>query len=220
VRIVAPSGPFDRALFWRGVGWLGGHYRVEFDRSVFSRSGFLAGSDERRAEELNRALRDPVRAIVTARGGYGLSRIIDRVDLAALLESPKWLVGFSDATMLHVALARLNIASMHAHNVCGLGRADAHARSRWMAALETPHACRIVSGLQTWQSGSASGRLFGGNLTVLHTCAAAGRLRVPDGSVLVIEDVTESSYRLDRMLTTLAAAGALSSRGGSRGRAH
>jgi muramoyltetrapeptide carboxypeptidase len=208
VRVVAPSGPFDRALFWRGVGWLGRRYRVELDRSVLARSGFLAGSDDRRAEELNQALRAPdVRAIVTARGGYGSLRIIDRLDLPALLAAPKWLVGFSDATTLHVALARLGIASMHAHNLCGLGRADARERANWLAALEDPGACRRIESLESWVPGQARGRLFGGNLTVLFTCAASGRLRVPDGAVLVLEDVTESAYRLDRMLTALISAG-------------
>jgi muramoyltetrapeptide carboxypeptidase len=209
VRVVAPSGPFDRALFWRGVGWLGARYRVELDRSVLSRAGFLAGSDDRRCQELNGALRAPgVAAILSARGGYGLTRIVDRLDLPALLEAPKWFVGFSDATTLHVALARIGIASLHAHNVCGLGRGDAVERSRWLAALEQPRACRRIEGLESWQPGHASGLLFGGNLTVLFSCAAAGRLRVPDGAVLVLEDITESAYRIDRMLTALTTAGA------------
>jgi muramoyltetrapeptide carboxypeptidase len=209
VRIIAPSGPFDRTLFWRGVGFLAGRYRVEFDRGIFSRCGFLAGTDERRIDELNRAFRAPnVRAVVTARGGYGLLRILDRADIAAVSTAPKWFVGFSDATALHVALGRLGIASLHAHNACGLGRGDAHARDAWIEALEAPTAVRRIEGLETWQAGSAEGPLFGGNLTLLFACSAAGRLRVPDGAVLVLEDVTESAYRIDRMLTALETAGA------------
>jgi muramoyltetrapeptide carboxypeptidase len=209
VRVIAPSGPFDRTLFWRGVGWLAERYRVDFDRSVLARDGFLAGTDERRLDELNRALGDrDARAIVVARGGYGLTRIIERADLQALLGAPKWIVGFSDVTVLHAALAELGVASLHAHNACGLGRGDAHARERWVHALEAPFSCRRIEGLETWQPGIATGRLFGGNLTILFTLAASGRLRVPDGSIIVLEDVTENSYRLDRMLTALVAAGA------------
>jgi muramoyltetrapeptide carboxypeptidase len=208
VRVVAPSGPFDRALFWRGVGWLGSRYRVELDRALLSKSGFLAGSDDRRAEELNLALRSrDVRAILNARGGYGLTRILDRLDLPAIVDAPKWFVGFSDATTLHVALGRIGVASLHAHNVCGLGRGDARERADWLAALEDPGACRQIVGLESWQPGHAEGPLFGGNLTVLFTCAAAGRLRVPERAVLVLEDVTEAAYRLDRMLTALTTAG-------------
>jgi muramoyltetrapeptide carboxypeptidase len=117
-------------------------------------------------------------------------------------------VGFSDATVLHAALARHGIASIHAHNACGLGRGDAVARGRWLRALESPARCRRIEGLETWQPGFARGPLFGGNLTILFTLAASGRLRVPHGAVIVLEDVTESSYRLDRMLTALETAGA------------
>jgi muramoyltetrapeptide carboxypeptidase len=210
IRIVAPSGPFDRALLLRGAGWLAGRYRVELDRSLFSRHGYLAGSDERRAAELNRAISEPgIGAVVAARGGYGLLRILPRLDLTALRQSPRWIVGFSDITALHVALARRGVVSLHAHNAAGLGRGDAFARQRWVEALENPTARRVIAGLDTWQAGSASGPLFGGNLTLLAACAGAGILRVPRGAVLVIEDVTESSYRVDRLLTTLELAGAL-----------
>ncbi len=209
VRIVAPSGPFDPALLWRGVGFLAERYRVELDRALFSRQGFLAGSDQRRADELNRALLDPhVAAVIAARGGYGLLRIIDRIDLTSMARAPKWFVGFSDATALHVALARHGVASLHAHNACGLGRGDAHARAAWVDALERPELSRRIDGLDTWQAGRARGPLFGGNLTLLFACSAAGRLRVPDGALLVLEDVTESAYRIDRMLTALETSGA------------
>ncbi|HEX3773314.1 MAG TPA: LD-carboxypeptidase, partial [Polyangiaceae bacterium] len=88
VRVIAPSSPFDRTLVLRGIGWLGERYRVEFDWSIFERTGFLAGSDARRLEELDRALQDPdVGAIVAARGGYGLTRIAHLADYSALRRS-------------------------------------------------------------------------------------------------------------------------------------
>ncbi len=209
VRVVAPSGPFDHTLVWRGIGFLSERYRVEVDRGCFVRHGFLAGSDERRRAELNAALADPdLAAIIAARGGYGLSRIALDLDLRALLDHPKWLVGFSDVTVLHVEAARMGVATMHAHNAAGLGRGDAHARSDWIAALEAPHTERCFEGLSVWRAGSAVGPLFGGNLTLLFSCAAAGRLAPPPGAVWVIEDVTETAYRLDRMLTGLITAGA------------
>jgi muramoyltetrapeptide carboxypeptidase len=177
---------------------------------MFERSGFLAGGDERRLAELTSALEDPgLCAVLAARGGYGLTRIAHRVAWRALLDAPKWFVGFSDVTAAHAEATRLGVASLHAHNVAGLGRGDARARSRWQEALEDPQSTRRYSGLTTWHGGVANGRLAGGNLTVLVACAAAGRLRLPDGCVLVVEDVSESSYRLDRMLTALLVAGAL-----------
>src|SRR5690606_10273531 len=128
VRIIAPSGPFDRALLLRGAGWLAERYRVEFDGGIFSRQGFLAGSDARRLGELDAALRTPeLGAVISARGGYGLSRIVYQADLAALRRYPKWIVGFSDVTALHLEASRVGVMSMHAHNAAGLGRADATA---------------------------------------------------------------------------------------------
>jgi muramoyltetrapeptide carboxypeptidase len=210
VRVIAPSGPFDRTLALSGIAWLGRRYRVEFDWAIFQRHGYLAGSDERRQGELDRALGDPgLRALVIARGGYGLGRIMHRTRLAALCDAPKWIVGFSDVTALHLECARLGIASLHAHNCAGLGRGDGPGRDAWLAALEHPTAPRRFEGLSCWRSGSAQGPLFGGNLTVMFSAQAAGRLRVPDGAVLVFEDVAESAYRLDRMLTSLMISGAL-----------
>lgn len=210
VRVVAPSGPFDRTLLMRGVGWLAERYHVEFEPGLFSRHGYLAGTDGRRRAELERALRAPgVAAVIAARGGYGLSRIAHQVDFSALHAAPRWLVGFSDVTVLHVEAARHGVASLHAHNAAGLGRGDAAARSRWLAALEHPTRARRHRGLETWASGRATGTLCGGNLAMLAACAAAGRLFLPEGGVLALEDVTESSYRLDRMLTSLMVGGHL-----------
>jgi muramoyltetrapeptide carboxypeptidase len=197
-------------LVLRGIGWLGERYRVEFDRSIFERTGFLAGSDERRLAELDRALQDPdVGAIVAARGGYGLTRIAHLADYAALQRNPKWLVGFSDITALHVEALAAGVASLHGPNAAGLGRSDHWTRQRFVNALETPVCGLVFDGLTPLRPGSAAGVLAGGNLSLLFTCQATGRLRLPPNAILAIEDVTESSYRVDRMLSALLASGAL-----------
>jgi muramoyltetrapeptide carboxypeptidase len=212
VCVIAPSGPFDRTLVLRGIGWLATRYRVKFDRGIFSREGFLAGDDSRRLRELESALSDPdVRAVIAARGGYGLGRIAHLCDWRALRDAPRWLVGFSDVTAAHVEAARVGVASLHAHNAAGLGRGDAHARDAWVAALERPTTRRAFERLKTLHAGRAQGPLIGGNLTVLHACLASGRLSLPKGCVLLLEDVGETSYRLDRMLTGLIQSGSLDS---------
>lgn len=210
VRVVAPSGPFDRTLVFRGLSWLATRYRVRFDSGLFARDGYLAGSDSRRLGELNAALRDStVRAIFASRGGYGLTRIAHAADLSALRTEPKWLVGFSDVTALHVEASRAGVASLHATNVAGLGRADPSARAAFIAALERPDEPRQFEGLERWKSGVALGPVFGGNLTLLFTCAAAARLRPPQGSILLLEDIGEAPYRVDRMLSALVSSGVL-----------
>lgn len=125
VAVVAPSGPFDRELVVAGIAELESRYRVSVDPRLFERRGFLAGPDERRLAELEAALRDPeLAAVVTARGGYGLLRIAHRVDWSVLRRAPKWLVGFSDTTTLHLEAQRAGVASLHADNAGGLGRGD------------------------------------------------------------------------------------------------
>jgi len=207
VRVIAPASPFDRTLALCGMAFLGERYRVQFDWRMFERDGFLAGSDARRRDELARALAAPeVAAVIAARGGYGITRIANDLDFAALRRSPKWLVGFSDVTALHLEAQAVGVASMHAHHAAGLGRGDAHARSAWLAALESPLSPRTLSG-QTLRVGKVRGPLCGGNLTVLFTCAVTGRLQLPAGAILALEDVTEVSYRIDRMLSALRVGG-------------
>ena len=209
MRVIAPASPFDRTLALCGIAFLGERYRVEFDWRMFERDGFLAGSDRRRRDELARAIAAPeVAAVIAARGGYGITRIAGDVDFDALRRAPKWLVGFSDVTALHVEAQAVGVASLHAHHAAGLGRGDAHAREHWLAALETPLAARTLRG-RSLVKGRVRGPLVGGNLTVLFTCAVTGRLRIPPGAILALEDVTEASYRIDRMLSALRTGGHL-----------
>ncbi len=210
VRVVAPSSPFDVRLVWRGLGWLSQRYRVRFDRGIFSRRGYLAGDDERRRSELCAALEEPgVDAIVCARGGYGISRYAHQVEWSLLRRRPRWIVGFSDVTTLHVEAASVRVASLHACHVTALGRSDARCRDALLDVLERPAVPRTLKGLESWRDGGAHGRLVGGNLALLHACAAAGRLRLPPQGVLLIEDIGERPYRIDRMLTTLVTGGHL-----------
>jgi muramoyltetrapeptide carboxypeptidase len=210
LRIVAPSGPFDRTLFFRAIGWLGRRYRLIWDRSCLQRTGYLAGDDQRRLAELDAALRDPsARAIVAARGGYGATRITHLADFSSLQRHPKWCVGFSDVTALHLEALRVGVASLHAANLASLGRGDAQARAEWLEALEAPLAPRRFSSLRALAPGRARGLLVGGNLTLLFCCAASGRLRLPDGCLLFLEEVGEAPYRIDRMLTSLLVSGHL-----------
>lgn len=210
VAVFAGSSPFEPTLAWRGLGWLARRYRVVFDRSVFARAGYLAGPDERRRGELAGYLADPgIRAIFAMRGGYGLSRFAHGLDWSRLAAEPRWLVGFSDVTALHVEAARSGVASVHGPMVAALGRADEVSRGLTLRAVEEPLAPFRLEGLSCLRAGRAEGPLFGGNLTLLHACAAAGRLLVPPGSLLLIEDVTERPYRIDRMLTTLLVGGHL-----------
>ncbi|MGH7282817.1 MAG: S66 peptidase family protein [Polyangiaceae bacterium] len=206
--VVAPSSPFGLRDFWQGLAWLRDRYRIVASPGVLDRKGYLAGSDERRRGELVRAMTDPdVRAIIAARGGYGATRILADLPWDRVTASPRWIVGFSDVTALHVKANALGIASVHGPHVTGLGRALPETRAAFLRALERPAASHEWRNLVTLQEGRARGVICGGNLSLLHALAASGDLSFPADAIVAIEDVTEGPYRVDRMLTSLISGG-------------
>jgi muramoyltetrapeptide carboxypeptidase len=209
VFVAAPSSPFDPELLEGGLSLLRARYEVVVGESVGARNGYLAGSDEARARDLASAMKDAsVRAIVAARGGYGTMRILDRLPWDAWTAKPSWIVGFSDVTAFHVCAWARAVASVHGPNVTGLGR-DPSSGGALRSALEEPEAPRTWSGLRVVHAGDGEGTIAGGNLALLSAMAAAGRLALPEGCVLALEDVTEKPFRVDRMLTSLLLAGHL-----------
>lgn len=207
LRVIAPSSPFDRERFDRGHALLAQRYEVELASSLFAREGFLAGADDARLADLLLALEDrDVRAIVAARGGYGVTRLLPKLALEAVKRADKWLVGFSDVTALHALWARAGLCSIHGPMVCSLPEARFDLQDAWFDLLEGS-APKPLTHLNRVCGGRAEGRLFGGNLTVL--CALVGTPYLPPmtDTVLVLEDITERPYRIDRMLTTMLQAG-------------
>lgn len=205
--MVAPSSPFDREAFEAGVQRLRDRYEVRYAPGLFERRGYLAGHDDRRAEELMAALRDPdVHAIVAARGGYGATRLLGRIPVNDVRRACKLLVGFSDVTALHAVWARAGVRSIHGPMVAALGRAGEALVHRWITAVEgaLPPA---VEGLEAFRSGVAEGPMVGGNLAVLASLVGTPYAPPLDGCILFLEDVGERPYRIDRMLTTLHHAG-------------
>lgn len=202
--VVAPSSPMPRLDLWRGLAWLRDRYAIRMHEGVLDRTGYLAGSDDRRAADLSDAMLDPaIKAIFVARGGYGLTRIVDRLPWSAFARAPKWIVGFSDVTALHVACASNAVASVHGPNVTGLGRARPQDRFRALRAVED-QGKGFRWALDPIAPGACEGTLFGGNLALLEAMAASNALVVPEGAIVILEDVTERPYRVDRMLTSLA----------------
>jgi len=209
IAVVAPSGPFDAELFEAGVARLATHFEVIVPAGLRGRTqGFLAGSDDERRAELQSALDDRShRALWIARGGYGSARLLDSLDAARFANDPPWLIGFSDATALHQIARKRGALSLHGPNLTGLGALDAGDFEALLWRLQDPFSPDVFDGLLPLgdvPSAPISGELVGGNLTVLFAEAAAGRLNWSNEAVLVLEDVTEASYRVDRMLTALA----------------
>jgi muramoyltetrapeptide carboxypeptidase len=175
--------------------------------------GHLAGSDEQRVADLNTAIVDPtVRALWVTRGGYGLTRTLDRVDWNGLSADPKLLVGFSDVSALLVAAwQRIGLVSVHGHFLGQLTRQPAEARDWLRAVLFGSAGTRPLTGtpLPGAVVSVAHGPLIGGNLTVLAALAGTTDQVDAAGTVLLLEEVGEAPYRVDRLLTQLRHSGAL-----------
>jgi muramoyltetrapeptide carboxypeptidase len=208
IRVVAPSGPVPREAFAAGLEILRARYDVRFDDGVFAREGYLAGSDERRLGELAAALADPdARAIVMARGGYGLLRLLPFIDAAALTARPRPIVGFSDGTALLAAAARAGVASIHGPVVTQLGNLATADQQALFERLEIPGPRVLLDGLDGLIPGRVRGPLLGGNLEVFSRLIGTPWLPDPTGAILFFEDLGERPYRIDRLLTHLDLAG-------------
>ncbi|KIR62056.1 peptidase S66 [Micromonospora haikouensis] len=218
VLLVSPSGPTRPERVARGVELLTGWgLRPVPAPHAYARRGYLAGADELRAADLNAAFADPqVRGVICTRGGYGAQRVVDALDMAAVRRDPKVVAGFSDITALQLALWRgARLAGVHGPGAAWRDeRTPLRSAESLHAALMTtaPVTVAAVPGEETFGvrvPGRATGTLLGGNLCLL--AATLGTADMPDltGAVLLVEDVQEPPYKVDRMLTQLRRAGAL-----------
>jgi len=213
VAIISPSGVVDRDVVLKAVEILkASGFKVVLGENVFRQNGCFAGSDQERLSDLQHATDDPVvRAVFCSRGGYGISRIIDRVDFSSLKKNPKWYVGFSDITVLHLWLNRL----------CGLVSLHAEMPLNYSNPKKTPESyTSVIKALKgepetiTWKSSrqatvSVRGPLIGGNLSLIYSLTGTPAEPDTEGSVLFIEEVGEYYYHLDRMMTSLRLTGKL-----------
>jgi muramoyltetrapeptide carboxypeptidase len=210
VAVVAPAGPFDNAALQAGLAVISGRYRVRYDEGMHSRARYLAGDDNRRFSELTTALADPqIKAVFCARGGYGSMRLLPRLASWAL-EYPitaKPLIGFSDITTLHAWLQSNGMASIHAPVLTQLGRVPAESPKRLFSLLESTTAAEPLLGTETYVGGTVEGPLLGGNLSVFTRLLGTPFMPPLDGGILLLEDLSEQPYRLDRMWTHLELAG-------------
>lgn len=222
IGIVAPaSPPPDPATVDQSISLISRlGFKPRLARNVRRRWGFLAGSDRQRADDLMEMFAAPdVRAILCVRGGYGTARLLSLLDYDLVKSNRKIFVGYSDITSLHCAfLVRSGLVSYHGPMLnsdlvkASLPEATLQSLLRTISCSEAPGSiCRgfTTRSVRTLCSGVASGRLLGGNLTIL--CAALGTPFLPSfkDKILFFEDVDEVPYRFDRLLTQLLNAGLL-----------
>lgn len=195
-------------------------YRLKQARPVRTRRGYLADTDEARAEELHLMLADPeVDALLAARGGYGCLRILPLVDLDIVRAHPKLIIGYSDLTALHLSLlARTGLVGLSGPILVDWTDPQADTIDRFEALVRGADAVDLSTvgddRLQPLVAGEAEGPLIGGNLAVLSRLIGTPHLPRLEGAILFVEDVGEAPYRVDAMLAHLKLAGALDAVGG------
>ena len=213
IGVVAPAGSVDLSELTQGVERLKGMgFRVKLGGSVTKRFRYLAGTDRERAEDLNRMVSDPeVSAIVCARGGYGTARIIPYLNQGVIAQHPKILVGSSDVTLLlNYIRQRFEWVTFHGPMVApNFGKQPSMLTDTWFRKIlvEAQGQGPIrVEGVKGLSGGQAHGPVVGGCLTMLCNSLGTPYEIETDGTLLLIEDIDEAPYRVDRMLTQLKAA--------------
>lgn len=218
IGIVAPgrkvSYPHIEAALNTFASW---GLEVELAPNLVSNDhSYLASTDANRAGDFQRMLDDErIKAIVCARGGYGTTRILDQLDFSSFKRSPKWIVGFSDITALHLKIFSLGIESIHGIMPILFDKPE-YASSivslqKVMFGLDTS----LTTGPSKFnKSGSATGQVLGGNLSLIVDSLGTSTELDLDGKLLILEEIDEYLYKTDRMVTQLHRAGKLEKLGG------
>jgi len=213
IGVIAPAGSAEPTELAKGIERLKAMgFRVILGESVAKRLRYLAGSDRERAGDFNRMFSNPdIAAIMCARGGYGTSRILPYLDEDAIAQHPKILIGSSDITLLLNHLRqRFGLVTFHGPMVApNFGKQSSPLTETWFGKIlveargEGPFPMEGVKGLR---GGRAEGPLVGGCLTMLCSTLGTPYEIQTDGAVLLLEDINEAPYRIDRMLMQLKAA--------------
>jgi muramoyltetrapeptide carboxypeptidase len=214
IGIVCPSGymPHEKAATCISVLQQWG-YKVEAGKTLGSQFHYFSGTDSERLDDLQQMLdNSSIQAILCGRGGYGMSRIIDQLDFKKFKKNPKWLIGFSDITVLHAHVYnRFNIASLHSPMAAAFN--DGEYENEFVQSLR-----KALQGKPSNYScathpfnhpGKAEGKLVGGNLSILAHLVGSRSSFKTRGKILFLEDVGEYLYNADRMMIQLKRSGML-----------
>ncbi len=185
--------------------------KVVIGKHVFTQANHFAGTDEQRCQDFQEALDNPeVKAIWSARGGYGSVRILDQLDFSKFKENPKWIIGYSDITAFHNHIHNLGVETLHA--MMGTSMQDdpvdiAKTIETFRKALFGEELKYTIKSSKENRKGNAEGVLVGGNIAILASMLGSDSQLNTDGKILFIEEIGEYKYAIDRMLQSLKRAG-------------
>ena len=213
IGIIAPASSFNREAFLRGCDRLRQMgYEPVYAQNIFDRDIYFAGTAERRTQELlDYWRRDDIAALICVRGGYGSNYLLEKLDFSLFASRPKILLGCSDITSLLTAIHdRTGLVGFHGPMVAKDIADGTFDEASWKNALQGAANWTIpTAGVEMLRAGKASGRLYGGCLSMLVASLGTPFEIQTEGSILFIEDVAEKPYRIDRMLVQLRLAGKL-----------
>ena len=207
--IVSPAKAIDAALVYAAKQRLEDlGFRVELGAHVVGQHHYFSGTDEERAADFQWAIDHPeAKAILCARGGYGCIRILDRIQWAGQLRQPKWIIGFSDVTVFHQYLQKFDLPSIHATMPLTFGEITEEAWQSLVDVLRGRPLHYELSAAANNRPGEATGKLIGGNLSILYSVLGTDLQPDYTDAILFIEDLSEQLYHIDRMLYAFQHAG-------------
>lgn len=213
VAIISPSFVIDEHKVTSAAAFLEKWgLRVRVGGNATKKHGPFAGTDQERLADLQEMTDDKnVKAVFCSRGGYGVSKIISRIDFSALRKNPKWFIGFSDITVLHLWLLKVcGLISLHAEMPLNYSNPEKSPDTfdSLKKALFGDYKPYVWSG-NIQRSGRVSGELTGGNLSLLYSLLGTPAEPETKGKILFIEEIGEYYYHIDRMMTSLKLAGKL-----------
>ncbi len=187
------------------------HLQVLLGKSINASYNQFAGDDALRTADFQEQLENPnVKAIWCARGGYGTVRIIDKINFSSFLKNPKWIIGYSDVTVLHSHIHTLGVETMHAQMPVDFESKSIQTKNSLLQTLFGKQVSYTISSLNFNRLGEAKGVLVGGNLSILYSLCGSESALKTDGKILFIEDLDEYLYHIDRMMQNLNRNGMLS----------
>ncbi|SFE57859.1 S66 peptidase family protein [Sunxiuqinia elliptica] len=213
IRIVSPAGKVPRQKIEAGVELLQKEgFDIRWGEHVFDSHFQFASTDEQRLKDLQEALDDPdCKAIICSRGGYGAIRLVDQLDFSNFRKHPKWLVGFSDITILHAKIQQEGFCSIHGAMPGFYLREEQPTESfaELVKVLRGQAEAISVPAHNFNREGKGQGLLVGGNLSILYSLLGTPLQANTKGDILFIEDLSEYLYHLDRIMHSLKLAGKL-----------
>lgn len=211
IGIVAPARKVTPEEMQYAIDWLEEQgFEPVYDDRLFAEHHIFAGDDDFRAAVFQEYLdNEQIEAIWLARGGYGSIRIIDKLDFSRFLQHPKWVIGFSDTSVIHGKLNRLGVPSLHAAMPFYFANKTPKAKQSLFDALTGKALHYEIEAQPENRNGEMGGEIVGGNLSVLYGMIGSDTFPELDGKILFIEEVDEYIYHIDRMMHALKRAGKL-----------